>query len=391
MMSMKLKSLPEDFEVEELSDFPLDGGQFGVYLLTKRSIGTPEAITSISDRWNIPRRAIGYGGLKDKHAVTRQWVTIQRGPRRDFRQDNLSLTYQGQASRHFGPQDISANRFHIVMRNLGAEAAERILSERESLARYGIPNYYDDQRFGSLGESGEFIARPWCLGDYERALWLAIAEPNSHDRPVDRDEKETIRHLWGDWAECKAAMGKSSRRSIITYLVDHPTRFREAFALLRQDLRSLWLAAFQSELWNRCLTATLQQRLVESPLWTVPLATSDGCFFKTLATAEMDELGSLALPLPSARLHLPPGPLLDLYERVIGEYGLALRELRVKYPRDSFFSKGERSAIVQPSQLRMDQSGSDELNAGRQRVTLQFVLPRGSYATILVKRLTLLG
>ena len=71
---MKLKSLPEDFEVEELSDFPLERGQFAVYLLTKRSLGTPEAITAISERWNIPRRVIGYGGLKDKHAVTRQIV-----------------------------------------------------------------------------------------------------------------------------------------------------------------------------------------------------------------------------------------------------------------------------------------------------------------------------
>ncbi len=194
---MKLKSLPEDFEVEELSDFPLDGGSFAVYLLTKRSIGTPEAITSISDRWNIPRRAIGYGGLKDKHAVTRQWVTIQRGPRRDFRQDHLSLTYQGQARRAFGPADISANRFRIVIRNLVEAVAQRYPEESQAIARFGIPNYYDDQRFGSLGESGEFIARSWCLGDYERALWLAIAEPNSHDRPIDRDEKEIIRHLWG--------------------------------------------------------------------------------------------------------------------------------------------------------------------------------------------------
>src|SRR6478735_654143 len=123
---MKLKSLPEDFEVEELSDFPINGGSFAVYLLTKRSIGTPEAITAIAERWNIPRREIGYGGLKDKHAVTRQWVTIRRGLRRDFNQESLSLAYQGQASRHFGPQDISANRFRIVLRNLSHEIANSI-------------------------------------------------------------------------------------------------------------------------------------------------------------------------------------------------------------------------------------------------------------------------
>ena len=387
---MKLKSLPEDFEVEELSDFPLDGGPFAVYLLTKRSLGTPEAITAISSRWNFPRRVIGYGGLKDKHAVTRQWVTIHRGPRRDFREESLSLTYQGQANRPFGPQDITANRFQIVMRNLTDEAAQKVIAARTSLAEFGVPNFYDDQRFGSLGESGEFIGRPWCLGDYERALWLAIAEPNSHDRPNDRDEKEIIRRLWGDWVACKATLRKSSSRSIITYLVDHPERFRDAFALLRQDLRSLWLAAYQSDLWNRCLAARLGQSIPASRTFPVQLATSQVSFFTELTESETTELQGLALPLPSARLHLDPGPLLDLYETILAEQGLALRELRVKYPRDSFFSKGERTAIVRPTEFKIGRQDADELNEGRHRLTLEFVLPRGSYATIVIKRLTLI-
>src|SRR4051812_22912545 len=102
--SMKLKTTPDDFEVEELSEFKLgSGGSFAVYLLTKRSLGTPEAITAIADRWNLSRRQISYGGLKDKHAVTRQWVTIQHGPRRDMKQDHFTLAYQGQAVREFGP------------------------------------------------------------------------------------------------------------------------------------------------------------------------------------------------------------------------------------------------------------------------------------------------
>ena len=386
---MKLKSLPEDFEVEEQSDFPLDGGEFAVYLLTKRSIGTPEAITAIAQRWNLPRRAISYGGLKDKHALTRQWLTIQRGPRRDLQQENLWLTYQGQASRPFGPQDIASNQFRIVMRNLTDSAARQLIGEKPTLTQFGIPNYYDDQRFGSLGESGEFIARPWCQGDFERALWLALAEPNSHDRPNDRDEKEIIRRLWGDWVKCKAALRKSSRRSIITYLVDHPIRFREAFVLLRHDMRSLWLAAFQSDLWNRCLAAKLLEVVRSDPLKSVTLATADVPFFSRLTDAEMEDLDELSLPLPSARLHLEPGPLLELYERVMTGQGISLRELRVKYPRDSFFSKGDRRAVVKPRDLRIDLSGDDDLNVGRQRATLQFVLPRGSYATILVKRVTL--
>jgi len=384
---MKLKTLPDDFEVEELSEFALSSGPFSVYLLTKRSIGTPEAITAIAERWNLSRRQISYGGLKDKHAVTRQWVTIHRGPRRDMKQDHFSLTFQGQAARAFGPKDISANRFRVVMRNLTPDAAERIVAQQEDLEQSGVPNYFDDQRFGSLGVSGEFIAKPWCLGDYERALWLGLAEPNPHDRPGDQAEKQTIRDLWGKWIECKAALPKSSRRSIVTYLCDHPTRYRDALALFRQDLRSLWLAAFQSDLWNLILSAWLQQHIATDRLFKVTLATANVPFFERLTESERSALQSTVLPLPSARLHLEPGPILDLYESVLADEGLALRELRVKYPRDSFFSKGERAAIVLPRQLRL-QADPDDLNAGRSRVTVEFVLPRGAYATIFVKRLT---
>jgi tRNA pseudouridine13 synthase len=118
----------------------------------------------------------------------------------------------------------------------------------------------------------------------------------------------------------------------------------------------------------------------------VSLATLAVPFYSRLTEEELRGVSGLVLPLPSARLHLDPGPLQDLYERVLGEQGISLRELRVKYPRDSFFSKGDRQVMVKPTELRIDLA-DDELNAGRLRATLQFVLPRGSYATILVKRL----
>ncbi len=73
---MKLKSLPEDFQVEELSEFLPDGGPYAAYRLTKRGLGTPEVVAAIARRWKIDRRHISVGGLKDRHALTTQWITI---------------------------------------------------------------------------------------------------------------------------------------------------------------------------------------------------------------------------------------------------------------------------------------------------------------------------
>lgn len=387
-MSLKLKSQPEDFEVEEQTQFALADGPFAVYLLTKRSLGTPEAITAIQQRWNLSRQQISYGGLKDKHAVTRQWVTIRKGPRRNLEQDNLTLIYQGQAAQPFAPHDITGNRFALLLRNLEPATIPALTAQAELIARDGVPNYFDDQRFGSLGLSGEFIAKPWCLGDYERTLFLAIAEPNAHDRPQDRTEKQTIRNLWGQWPACKAALPKSSRRSIITYLCDHPEDFRRAVALIRQDLRSLYLAAFQSHLWNQILAESIRERVSEAQRFPLRLESGPAVFFTELNDEQRAELTQLQLPLPSARLHFEEDdPRAARYEQVARQEGLEIREMRVKFPRDSFFSKGERTAVIQPQGLQVT-SQNDELYPGRAALRLRFTLPRGSYATILVKRLT---
>jgi tRNA pseudouridine13 synthase len=94
-------------------------------------------------------------------------------------------------------------------------------------------------------------------------------------------------------------------------------------------------------------------------------------------------------PLPSARLKIDAGRTLDLIESVTAEEGLERRQLRVKYPRDSFFSKSSRQTMIAVPRLEFSLS-DDELYPAKQKVTLEFDLPRGSYATILVKRLTAL-
>jgi tRNA pseudouridine13 synthase len=385
---VKVKRQPEDFRVEELTDVvPQRSGLFALYRLTKRGVGTPEAVESLLRRWKMPRQRVSYGGLKDKHAVTVQHLTIQRGPARDLKQSNVDLKYLGQTARAFGPTDIRANRFGIVLRSMTEESVARALRDAPLAARDGVPNYFDDQRFGSVGESGDFIGATWIKGDYERCLWLAFAEPNPFDRADEKREKQVLRDHWGRWTECKAQLGRSHRRSIVTFLDDRPGDFRGAWARVNVDLRRLYLSAFQSELWNRLLAACLREQLPAENLVDVGLKTQSVPFYRELNDEARAQLQALELPLPAARQKLEPGPIRDLAERCLGEAGLEWRELRVKYPRDSFFSKGWRRAVVVPENLSA-KAEPDDLDPSRSKVLLDFTLPRGAYATILVKRLT---
>ncbi len=92
--------------------------------------------------------------------------------------------------------------------------------------------------------------------------------------------------------------------------------------------------------------------------------------------------------MPSARLRLPENDeRLRLASAILAEEGLELRQMQVKGVRELFFSKGERAALCLPSALTVE-DGDDELNPGRGKLTLSFELPRGSYATLIVKRIT---
>lgn len=384
---MKLKCLPDDFQVEEqIAPLPA-GGSFALYRLSKSSLGTPEAVDAILKKWNLPRSQAAYAGLKDRHALTTQFITIQGGPRRGLRQTNLELAYVGQVARPVHAKDIVANRFAIVLRDL-SEAD--MASATQSLARIaadGLPNYFDSQRFGSLGHSGEFIARPWCLGDYERALWLALADPNDRDTPDERRQKQILADLWNQWPKCLAALAPSDQRNIVAFLADRPGDFKRALTLIRHDWRSIYLAAFQSDLWNRWLAALLHSGCEPSQLPIQPVGPRELPFYRSLTDEQRATLLRTQLPLPSARLHMEEGPQKELLDGVLAEEGIELRQVRLKFPRDTFFSKGERAAVFVPREVAVSTS-SDELYSGQRKLAVRFSLPRGSYATILVKQVT---
>jgi tRNA pseudouridine13 synthase len=385
---MKLKCQPEDFRVEELPLVSPDGrGRFTFYRLTKRGMGTLEAVESISRRWNLAGRRVSYAGLKDKHAITTQYITIADGPSSPVAASGFELEPLGRLSHPYGPQDFRGNRFHIVLRDMRADQVDRASSTIPSLATEGIPNYFDDQRFGSVGYSGQFIAHAWLKGDHERALTLALAEANPFDRSATKVQKAILREYWGRWAEAKARLDRSSSRSIVTYLVDHPTDYRGAFIRLRRELRTLYFSAFQSHLWNLILGKWIERSV--GPGKSLPVALKAGTFPfpRRLDSEQLRRLRESPIPLPCARAPLPVAPMGAVIQEVLGEFQLEWLDLRVKHQKDVFFSKGSRPSLAFPENAECSAT-DDALHPGRRAICLSFDLAKGSYATIVVKRIT---
>ena len=386
---MKLKQQPEDFRVEELTDAKGgETGDFALYRMDKSGWTTPDALNAIRRRWRIEWPDLSYGGLKDRHAATSQFFTIYRGPQRDIAVDKIAVAYLGRRHEPFTSNDIRANRFTIVLRSLSAQDVDRAESALVEVARAGLPNYFDDQRFGSVGEEREFVAKEMVFGRFDRALWLALAAPYEFDRSDAKREKKILREGWGDWAVLKPKLPKGHARSLVDYLVTHPTDLKGAVERLRPELQGLYLSAYQSFLWNSMLAEWLTRRLGAENLVTVDLKLD-----RVPAPFRVpDDLHgaweSLTLPLPSARLKPDPtAAWTAIVDEVLKDEGLTLAELKIKGMQKPYFSRGDRAGCIRPG--GMESLGeNDEKHRTRKKLTLRFDLPRGSYATMLVKRVT---
>jgi len=375
---LKIKSRPEDFVVSELDRFDLSTtGAFSLYRLEKWDIGTLEALGSLAKSWNLSRAQISFGGLKDRHARTDQVISIRGGPRQNFEGSAFRVEYLGRSHDPISRASFQANRFRITVRDLGE------LPDLAPLRKYGVPNYFDDQRFGSLrGTNGEFIGHALVRGENEKALKLALASPSGEDRKKERDLKVLLRDRWGDWAGLSKELPPVPARNVASYLAGHPGAFGFAFELLEQNLRILYVSAYQSWLWNRTLAALLR-KLPDT--YEVDYAAGKHVFYRTLSPTDHDRLAELAVPLitPSQKFE---GELAEITGALLQEDKVEQRHFRLKKLAKTFFGKGLRDAIIAPGGLEWS-SGDDELNRGRRKMTLSFELPKGSYATVLLKRL----
>jgi tRNA pseudouridine13 synthase len=379
---MKYKVQPEDFVVEERIHMRLTpDGEFAIYRVRKRGVTTLNVQAQMAQALGVPQSSIVFPALKDKDAVAEQHAAVRgTGPAR--------LTGRGFDARFLGrtpfpltPSDISANRFTLVLRDLSTEEIQRIRERSAVLAQSGLPNYFDEQRFGSYIPGDDHIGKRILRRDADGALRAYLTQPFAGDPEPVREFKAFATERWGDWgALFEAAPRPSNYRSVLTYLRDHPTEYRKALNLITRRLLSIYLSAYQSLLWNRIAGRYLEAQLGAAPVH-VEVAGERLPIHRTL-TPVVDR--EATIPLPNHRAAYNP-KMAPVVTQVLDEEGLTLNELKARILKRAYLSKGRRKLLVFPAEVSIAGPEPDERFPGRQRMTASFSLPRGSYATLVLK------
>lgn len=160
------KQSARDFVVEEIPLYEFSGeGEHLILFVRKKNLSTLELVSVIARYLGIKNKEIGYAGLKDKHAMTKQYISLHKKHERSFENFNLenvkilSKTYHNNKIR-IG--HLRGNRFYIKLKKVNPTAASKIDEALKSIDKNGMPNFFGYQRFGRDGDNhivGEKIAK----------------------------------------------------------------------------------------------------------------------------------------------------------------------------------------------------------------------------------------
>jgi tRNA pseudouridine13 synthase len=150
-----IKQWPEDFEVEEIPAYEPSGqGDFLYLWVEKRDMGAEYFLRQIARRLDIPLSEVGSAGMKDRHAVSRQMISVPVSAEQRLSHiegDGIRLLKVSRHGNKLRPGHLHGNRFRILIRNVSSTDSLPSLIER--LRTSGLPNYYGPQRFGRDGET----------------------------------------------------------------------------------------------------------------------------------------------------------------------------------------------------------------------------------------------
>lgn len=327
-----LKQIPEDFIVTEISNVELNqNGPYSYFWLKKRNKNTLEVIKELAQKLGIREKEIGFAGSKDKQAVTEQLISFQKIKREkieNLKLNRAELQFYGYGNRPITLGDLVGNQFSITIRDLTTEKIPKINF---------VENYFDEQRFS---ENNVAIGRHLLKKELAAAVELI-------DQPIVRE-----------------------------YLEQKPNDYIGALKRIPMRLLKMYGHAYQSYLWNETLAAYLREKYQGKEL-----NYSLGKLFFSQQKEELD------VPLVGFGQEIENKNLKKIIDKILKKEQLSETDFIFKPIPELSLEGGLRTAFAAVKSLKIGKIELDELNSGQKKCLISFTLDKGSYATMVIKKL----
>ncbi|EMA54078.1 tRNA pseudouridine(13) synthase TruD [Halococcus thailandensis] len=424
----KFRTRPADFRVREIEtgEFePLDADSDAyphlVFRATLENWDTNDFVSALSSQLEMSRERIDWAGTKDKRAVSTQLFSVRAGSDAldDIDLRGATIDPIGRAGRGLRFGDLAGNAFEIVVREADTDSIERITESLLAFAgnedenadgasgrdgtMVGVPNYFGQQRFGSYRPVTHEVGLAVVRGDWREAVLAYVGQPHESEPDATREarafvDREADAAGTADWVTALERYPRQLgfERSMLHRLVENGGErsddFRAALETVPSNLQRLFVNAAQSYLFNRILSVRLDRGLPfdravagdvvcfadsEAPDG-LPLPDPDRSQrvgdnrVETVNRHAARGRAFVTAPLVGTETELADGEPGDIERAILDEEGIDPSMFDLP---GEFHSTGTRRAILLTTGLSIE---DDPL-------TFAFRLPKGSYATVLLR------
>lgn len=368
---MIFKKFPSDFYVEEVIDKKLicKRGKYSLYRIKKINITTFEAVHKIANYFNVSPDKISFAGLKDKKSVSIQHFTLPSFIEKDLMIKGLEARFMGYSNSLLSPSCIKKNFFRVVLRNINKK--EDIVSRIAEIKEYGIPNYFDHQRFGHAIRYRKFIFEEIIKGEYEEALRIYFMTLEETGRKRLRKFKKAVRKYFGEWKNIlKFVEGQEEKR-----VLKHLSKYHDTESAILQIPKYklvFYAESYQSYLWNRALYYFLKGLGLKG--YRARHKINPFFFYRTLHSDLKSQLLKKNFPFPCFKDKEGNPDFIEILNQLEKQ-----RCSKIKNEFKKYLVNTKRSAIFLPEEIKF--------NLKNDNLEMSFYLPPGSYASVLLKSL----
>jgi len=393
----RLKERDEDFRVVERADFPYaDEGKHAVLRVTLRGYETHEFARDLSDALGASRKRVSWAGTKDKNAVTTQLFTVADVSRDETENVSLSgasIEYLGRSHQYVSLGDLLGNDFEVRLRDADApDNADAVADGMDAFG--GVPNLFGHQRFGSRRPVTHLVGERILDEDFRGAVDAYLVESFDAEPDPTRQARERL----ADERDYDAALNYfpdylGYEKALLNALAEGKEG-RDVLDALPHNLRRMFVNAVQSRVFN----LVLRERHEAGLRFDRAYAGDVVCFSEGDEVRVPDTSNTQRVTesnVDAVNRHVERGrafvtaPLVgtetvfadceqgEIERRVLDRVGVT----RDDFDRDDeYASEGTRRAVLLDPDLSYERDGDD--------VLFVFFLPRGSYATVVLREFT---
>ena len=376
-------------------------------VLVKQNWDTFLAAKNVASQLGMGQNSLQIAGIKDAKAVTAQYVTIENITIADILKVNVkgvNIRPVGYIRNPLSVFYLLGNHFKINITHITHAPAvvnEQVNQTMEKIANFGgIPNFYGHQRFGTTRPITHLVGKAILEGNFEEAALLFLAKPSPDEHSESRQARTDLQQTH-DFKAALEHYPKQLRyeRLMLKYLNENPNEFVKAFNVLPLKLQVLFVQAYQSYLFNRFLSERIKAGLplnkaevgdlvVGVERTGLPMVNMSQIVTVQNQTKANDAITAgkmrLALPIVGFKQKLSSGLMGEIEQRVLQQENVVINGFHVAL-NSSLGGKGSLRTTLTPVH-NFKQLGISKNDNGS-TVSLEFMLLRGCYATVLLREL----